>query len=66
MNNIDQPRQNHLNFDKTIERLAICVECLCCFPITIYGLYLACKNPLYKYEPILDRPTIDALVDHYI
>lgn len=42
------------------------VECLCCIPINIYGLYLECKNPSYKYEPILDRPTIEALVDHYI
>lgn len=64
MNNLKE--SNESKIDNTIERLARCVECLCCFPITIYGLYLACKNPLYKYEPILDRPTIDALVDHYI
>jgi cellulose synthase/poly-beta-1,6-N-acetylglucosamine synthase-like glycosyltransferase len=51
---------------KVIQKLISWVECLCCLPITLYGLYLECKNPSYKYEPILDRPTIDALIDHYI
>ena len=68
MNDFDESNQsNKFNrFNKTIEKLTLCLECICCFPITIYGLYLVCKNPSYKYEPILDRPTIDALVDHYI
>ncbi len=55
-----------MNNDNIIQKLISWVECLCCVPITIYGLYLTCKKPSYKYEPILDRPTIDALVDHYI
>lgn len=54
------------DINKIIEKLGSCLECLCCCPITIYGLYLVCKNPSYKYEPILDRPTIEALVDYYI
>ena len=58
-------RSNQINKD-VIEKLASWVECICCFPITLYGLYLGCKNPSYKYEPILDQPTIEALVDHYI
>ena len=57
---------NKVNLNKVIQKLISWVECLCCLPITLYGLYLECKNPSYKYEPILDRPTIDALVDHYI
>ena len=43
-----------------IEKLVRWIECLCCVPITIYGL---CYNP---YEPIIDRPIIDTIVDHYI
>ena len=62
MNNSNN--SNELN--KVLQNLVLWVECLCCVPITIYGLYLECKNPSYKYEPILDRPTIDALVDQYI
>ena len=46
------------------KKLVWWVECLCCIPINMYGLYLECKNP--SYEPILDRPIIEALVDHYI
>jgi hypothetical protein len=57
---------NHINLNKhIIEQLAKCIECMCCFPITLYGFYLACKTP-YKYEPIIDRPTIEAFVDHFI
>ena len=54
---------NNLN---VIQNLVSWVECICCIPITIYGLYLGYKNPSYKYEITLDRPTIEALVDHYI
>ncbi len=50
---------NQIN-KKVIEKLVSWIECLCCVPITIYGFY-------YKqYEPMLDRPIIDTIVDHYI
>ena len=55
---------NNIN-KRVITQLALCIECVCCFPITLYALYLACKTP-YKYEPIIDRPTIEAFVDHFI
>ena len=47
-----------------IEKLVSWIECLCCVPITIYGL-------CYKqYEPIMDIPIIvpiiETIVDHYI
>ena len=57
---------NSIRFNKVLQKLVLWIECLCCLPITLYGLYLECKNPSCKYEPILDRPTIEALVDHYI
>lgn len=67
MNNSNNSTHSKSNyFDKILQTLISCVECICCLPITFYGLYLACKSPSYKYEPILDRPTIEALVDHYI
>jgi len=52
-----------LLMNNVIKQMASIVECICCLPITIYWLYLECI-PSYKYEPILDRPTIEALVDH--
>lgn len=68
-----------MNIDNTnIKKLVSWVECLCCVPITIYGIYLDCdlflnqsvkyhvKNPSYKYEIELDQPTIKAPIDHYI
>ena len=60
--------QNNSNLDmnKVIQKLVLWVECICCIPITIYGLCLGYKNPSYKYEITLDRPTIEALVDEYI
>ena len=45
---------------KVIEKLVRWIECLCCIPITIYGFYYK------KYEPMMDRPIIDTIVDHYI
>ena len=59
---------SNLNMNKVIQKLVWWVECICCIPITIYGLclYLGYKNPSYKYETTLDQPTIEALVDQYI
>lgn len=42
-----------------IEKLVQWIECLCCIPITLYGFYKS-------YEPIVDRPIIETIVDHYI
>ena len=59
-----------MNKDKDIiqelKKIISCIECFCCGPITIYGLYLKYKNPSYKYEITLDQPTIEAVVDQYI
>ena len=52
-----------------LKRLITCVECICCIPIMLYGLYLSIHS--YKYELELDQPTIKApnvkeSIDHYI
>jgi hypothetical protein len=64
------------NSNKVLQKLVLWIECLCCLPITLYGLYLGYKNPSYKYDITLDQPTIralnvealnaEALIDHYI
>ena len=41
---------NHID-KKVIENLLSWVECLCCVPITIYGVYLKYNS---LYDPILD------------
>jgi hypothetical protein len=46
-----------------IKKLVRLIECLCCIPITIYGLFY---DPCNSYEPIVDRPIIETIVDHYI
>ena len=48
---------------RVIEKLVRWIECLCCIPITIYGLYYDQYN---SYKPMLDRPIIETIVDHYI
>ncbi len=57
---------NNSNLNKVLQKLLLSIECICCIPITLYGLYLEYKNPSYKYDIILDQPTIKALVDNYI
>lgn len=62
---------NNSNLNKVLQKLILWIECLCCIPITLYALYLEYKNPSYKYDIILDQPTIkalnlDTLIDHYI
>jgi hypothetical protein len=51
-------QDNYIN-KELIEKLVRWVECLCCIPITIYGFYKS-------YDPIVDRPIIETIVDQYI
>lgn len=55
---------NQIN-KKVIEKLVSWIECLCCVPMTIYGFYYK-QNQYAQYEPMMDRPIIDTIVDHYI
>ena len=64
--NLNNSNLNNSNLNKVLQNLVLCIECLCCLPITLYGLYLEYKNQSYKYDIILDQPTIRALVDDYI